>query len=110
LATETPKVLAQAALSATTLTDVYTCGSSGGAAISSVVICNQSATPTTFRISISVAGAADTAKQYLYYDIPLPGNDTFIATVGVSLANTDVLRAYVGAATISINVFGVELS
>jgi len=107
---ETSKILAQSSPAATSLTDVYTCGSSGGAAISSVTICNQSATPTTFRISLAVAGAADTAKQYLYYDIPLPGNDTFIATIGVSLANTDVLRAYVGAATVSINVSGVELS
>jgi len=107
---ETAKILAQSSLAATTLTDVYTCGSSGGAAISSVYVCNRSATATTFRISVAAAGAADTNKQYLYYDIPLPGNDTFVFTVGVSLANTDVLRAYANDATVSVNVFGVELS
>ena len=107
---ETLKVLAQSAPSATTLTDVYTCGSSGGATVSSVYLANRSATATTFRVSVAIAGAGNTNAQYLYYDIPIPGNDTFVATVGVTMANTDVLRVYVAAATVSVNVFGVEVS
>lgn len=103
---DTLKVLGQAALAATTLTDVYTAASP--ATVSTVSVCNRSATATTFRVSVAVAGAADATKQYLFYDVPLAGNDSFTATLGITMAATDVLRAYAGAATVSVNVFGVE--
>ena len=108
--TQTLKVLGQSALAATTLTDVYTVPSSTSTTVSSVVICNAAGTATTFRLSIAVAGAADTAKQYLYYDTSLAANDTFIATIGVTLAATDILRAYAGNANLSVTVYGVEIS
>lgn len=107
---DTLKVLAQTKPSATTLTDSYTVGAATSTAISSVVVCNQSATATSFRISIAVAGAADTTKQYLYFDVPIAGNDTFIATIGIGLATTDVLRVYNTLATLSFNVLGVEIT
>lgn len=103
---DTLKVLGQAALSATTLTDVYT--AAAAATVSTVVVCNRSSTPTTFRLSVAVAGAADATKQYFAYDVPLAGNDTVPFTIGLTMAATDVLRAYAGAATVSVNVFGVE--
>ncbi len=103
------RTLAQANPLATTLTDVYTATAPvATVTISSVVVCNRSAVATTFRFAVAVAGAADDPKQYLYYDLPILGNDTFIFTIGVTLAVTDKLRAYVGAATLSFNVFGVE--
>lgn len=107
---DTLKVLGQASLAATTLTDLYTVPAATGTTISSVVLCNRSATPTTFRLSVAQAGAADAVAQYLYYDVPLAGNDTYVATIGITLAATDKIRAYVGAATVSVTVFGVEVS
>lgn len=107
---ETSKVLAQTNPTATTLTDSYTNATAGGAVVSSLTVCNRSATQTTFRVSVAVAGAADDNKQYIYYDVIIPGNDTFIATVGITLANTDVIRVYATLATLTFNFFGVELS
>ena len=103
-------VLAQSKPSATTLTDSYTVPASTTAVISSIVICNQSATATSFRISIAKAGAADTAAQYLYYDVSIDGNDTFVATIGATLAATDVVRVYNTLATLSFNIFGVQVT
>ena len=103
------KVLAQSTPAVTTLTDVYTVPASTIAVISTLVICNRSAVATTFRISIAVAGAADDVKQYIFYDIPIAGNDSFVASLGVALAATDKVRAYIGAATLSITLFGVEV-
>lgn len=105
---DTLKVLGQSNPSAATLTDLYTAGGAG-ATVSSLVVCNRSATPTSFRVSAAVAGAADDDKQYLYYNQPLEGNDTFIATIGVTLAVTDKLRVYASAATVSFSAFGVEV-
>lgn len=107
---DTLKVLAQSLPSATTLTDVYTVPGATSATISSVVICNQSSTATTFRLSVAVAGAADATKQYIYYDVDLAGNDTFIATIGITLAATDVVRGYSGNGSISFQLFGVEVT
>lgn len=107
---ETVKVLAQNFPAAATLTDMYTCASALGAVLSSITVCNQSGVATTFRVSIAVAGAADATKQYLYFDVTLAGNDTFIATVGLTVANTDVVRVRATLNTISFMLFGTELS
>ena len=103
------KVLGQSAPAATTLTDAYTVPAATQTVLSTVVVCNQGAA-TTFRVSIAVAGAADTPKQYLYYDTAIAQNATLTATLGISLATTDVVRVYAGAATLSFNVFGVEIT
>lgn len=108
--TDTIKVLAQVAPSAATLTTLYTVPSVTSTVISSITVSNNSATPTSFRISIQVAAAADNAKQYLYYDVAIPGNDTFVATIGVSLATTDVIKCYATLATLAFNLFGVEIT
>jgi hypothetical protein len=110
MATETYKVLAQSNPSAASLTDAYTVPALTSAVVSSVVVCNRSATPTTFRISVAVAGAADDNKQYLYFDVPAPANDTFIATIGVSLSAADVVRVYATLATLSFNIFGTQVA
>ena len=105
---ETIKVLAQSLPPAATLTDVYT--ASVSAVISSIVLANQASSATTVRLSAAVAGAADAAKQYLYYDVPVPANDSLVLTLGITLAATDVLRAYSANGAVSVNVFGVEAS
>ncbi len=102
------KVLGQLNPSATTLTDLYTVPLATKTTCTSIVVANRSATPTSFRISVAKAGAADDAKQYLYYDVPISANDTFIATIGITLETTDVVRVYAGAATLSFNLFGIE--
>lgn len=104
------KTLAQSAPLAATLTDIYTVPGATSAAISSIVICNRSATATAFRVAVAVAGAADNVKQYLCYDTPIYGNETKEITLGVAMAATDVLRVYATLATVSFNVFGVEVS
>lgn len=104
------KTLAQVNPGATTLTDGYTVPASTQASISSIVIANRSATPTSFRISVAPAGAADNAKQYLYYDVAIDGNDSFVATLGITLDETDVIRVYATLATLSFNIFGVEVT
>ncbi len=107
---ETLKVLAQSAPAAATPVDAYTVAASTSTTVSSIVVCNRSATDTTFRLSVAVAGAGAADEQYLYYDEEIKGNTTFIATIGLTLAATDVLRVYATLATVSFNVFGVEVT
>lgn len=86
------------------LADLYV--STGQVTGSSLVICNRTNTQKTFRLSIAVANAADDPKQYLYYDTIVAANDTFIATIGITLANTDVVRCY-GDSNLTFQLFGV---
>lgn len=107
---QTIKVLGQLKPSAATLSTLYTVPASTSAVCSSIVVANQSAVATAFRISVRVAGEADAAKQYLYYDVPIGGNQTFIATIGISLATTDVVSVYNTLATLSFSLFGKEIT
>lgn len=110
MATVTLKVLGQSAPSATTLTDLYTVPALTSAVCSSLVVCNRSATATSFRISVAKGGVADATNQYLYYDVTIAGNDTFIATIGMTLETTDTVRCYATLATLTFTLFGQENS
>jgi hypothetical protein len=107
---QTLKTLAQVNPSATTLTTLYTVPASTSTAVSSLVICNQAASAGSFRVSIQVAAAADNAKQYLYYDTVIPANDTFVATIGVTLATTDVVKIYASSTSLRFSLFGAEVT
>lgn len=61
--------------------------------LTSLVISNHDDDATTFRVSLALQGAADTAAQYLYYDTPLQGNDTFLAQFDLRIRRGDVVRA-----------------
>jgi hypothetical protein len=106
---EAQRILGQAAPAAGVLTDLYTAPSR--AVVSSVTACNRSSTADTrFRLSVASGGAVDSPDQYVYYDLPLFAADTFIATVGITLAAGDVVRCYADSASVSFNLFGVEIT
>ena len=108
---EQTRVLEQSAPAAATLTAMYTVTAPVlGAVVSSIVVCNRSATPTTFRIAVSPLGAAISDEMYQYFDRPIPALDTFIATVGIGLETTDVVRVYATLATVSFSLHGLEIS
>jgi hypothetical protein len=104
------KILGQISPSATTETNLYVVPATTSTVCSSISICNRGGTQTTFRVSFSQSGGATANKDYLYYDVTLAGNDTFIATIGVTLATTDVIRVYSGNASLSFQLFGTEIS
>lgn len=104
------KVLGQSSPSATTETVLYTVPAATSAIASSVIVCNRSAVLSTFRISIAVGGTTTANKDYIYYDLPIGANDTFIATVGVTLAATDEVRVYASNTNLSFSLYGSEIS
>lgn len=109
-ATETYRVLSQANPMANTLTPAYTVPASISTQITSIIVCNTNGVSTTFRIAVQIAGASSSTQQYIYYDLPILNNDTFIATVGITLATTDVIAVQSGMSGVSFNIFGVEMS
>jgi len=104
----TMKVLGQLAPSATTETELYEVPASTETVISSLAVCNRGASAATFRVSVSVGGGATANKDYLYYDLLIPPNDTFIATSGFTMAAGDIMRVYCSNGSFSISLFGQE--
>jgi hypothetical protein len=51
-----------------------------------------------------------TNKQYIIYQMPMQPNNTYTATIGMSLATTDVVSCYSTNGTSSFNLFGVQLT
>ena len=106
----TYKVLGQSNPSATTATTLYTVPAATAAVVSTLVICNQTSTSATFRISVRPAGASQTAAMYLAYDVVVGGSDSTALTLGITLATTDVITVYASVATLSFAAFGSEIS
>jgi len=106
----TYKVLGQSAPSATTNTDVYTVGSGKQATVSTITVCNRSATIATYRIAIRVAGSALSNEEYIAYDAPIGSNDSVTWTIGVTLGAADVVTVYASTANLSVNIFGAEIA
>lgn len=104
------KVLGQSAPLAATLTTLYTVPAATQVSTSSIVVCNRSATATSFRVAVRPAGAGISDEHYLYYDVAIPGNDTFVSTIGISLGATDVVSVYATLATLSFNYYGQEVT
>jgi len=107
---ETYGILAQSTPTGTSSTDIYTVPTGRYAVISAVVVCNQTAVAKTFRLSVAKAGATLGTTQYLAYDTQVDANGTVTFQLGITLAETDKIRAYISATTVSFNVFGVEIT
>lgn len=104
-------VLAQVAPSAGVLTDAYAVPPTKTyAVVSTIVVCNRDPVAALYRIAVAVAGAADNVKQYIAYDEEIPGNSSFTWTLGITPATTDVIRVRTDNATVSFNIFGVEVT
>jgi ABC-type iron transport system FetAB permease component len=106
----TYKVLGQVNPSATTATTLYTVPSTTSTVCSTLTVCNQSSTVATFRVAVRPAGATLDPKHYISYDSSVSGNDMVAMTLGITLAQTDVITIYASTANVSFNLFGSELS
>lgn len=101
-------VLGQAAPAATTDTDLYTVPAGKSTVCSTLSICNRGATSATYRVAIRPSGAAIANTHYLFYDASLPAKATDLATIGLTLAATDVVTVYASTADLTFSLFGDE--
>lgn len=106
---DTFKVLGQADPIGGVLTALYTVPGATQVTTSSITVCNRNDFASSFRLAVAVAGAADDLKQYIYYDQEVKAKSTFIATIGMTLQATDVVRVQT-LGGVSVNLFGVEVT
>jgi hypothetical protein len=104
------KVLAQSNPAATTLTTLYTVPAATSTVVSTITVCNQTATAATYRIAVRPAGASIAAQHYIVYGATVAASDTTALTLGITLATTDVISVYASTANLSFSAFGSEIS
>lgn len=102
------KVLAQSAPSATTNTDIYTVPASSETVISTIFVCNRSASPATYRIAVRPNGATLASQHYIAFDVTVGASDSTTITSGITMDAADVLTVYASTANLSFSVFGSE--
>lgn len=93
-----------------TMLALYTVPAVTQAVVSAITVCNQAAVDATFRISIQVAGAADSPKQYIAYDEAVFANDSMDRVIGLTLGAGDIVMVTASAVTVSFNLSGSEIS
>ena len=102
-------VLGQSNPSATTLTTLYTVPSGKQIQELSGIVCNRSATATSFRVAIRPNGASISNEHYIYYDVAIGGKDTFYFDYRIRISDTDVVSVYATDATLSFSIYGEEI-
>lgn len=102
------KVLGQVAPAATTNTDTYTVPAGKSAVCSTLSVCNRGTVTAAYRVAVRLAGAAMANASYIFYDASLPAKATDLVTIGMTLAETDVVTVYSSTADLSFNLFGNE--
>lgn len=108
--TITYRVLGQANPAANTPVTLYTNATAYGAVISTLAVCNTGNTATTFNAAVRVAGTSTSTQQYFAYNTILPANDTISMTIGITMANTDVMTVSSTSSYVAFNLFGSEIS
>ena len=102
-------ILAQSNPSATTETTLYT--ASAATVVSSLVICNQTASAATYRIAVRPSADGSTAaKHWIVYGATVGGSDSTALTLGLTLATGDKVKIYASTANISFSAFGSEIA
>jgi hypothetical protein len=99
------------------LTPLYTVPANTETVVSSIVINDVGNAGGGFAVAIAVAGAADTIAQYIYGS-PSVGafmdqDDTFVATIGITLGPGDVVNVRnisAAASELTFQLFGSEIS
>lgn len=106
----TYKVLGQVNPSASTLTTLYT--ATAAAIITTLSVCNKGTGTSLpqFRVAVRPAAAAIANQHYLVYDKELANSETVILTLGITLANTDVVSVYANTADFAFTAFGGEIT
>lgn len=100
----------QGTASTGTYATLYTTPAATEAVISSIVICNQSASAITVRIGLDTTAGTPGASEFLVYDAPIAGNDTVSLTLGVSLPAERYIQISSSANTCSFTAFVSEIS
>lgn len=79
--------------------------------VSSIVICNTSASSATYTIAVNTASATYATGRYVVFQATIAGNDTVALTLGLVLDPTNrYLNVSSSTTSVNFSAYGAELS
>ena len=89
---------------------IYTVPALKATIISTITIANSSDTDTAV-VTVNVVQQSDSADthNYILYKLPIQTFDSYMATVGITLAVGDAIAITVVAGSVAMSVFGTEM-
>jgi len=93
----------------TTADVLYTAPASTTGVVSTIVICNQTASTQTYRICVNTSTAFASAG-YLMYGCSVGANDSAFLSLGLTLAAGSSLLCSGTSASVSFSAFGAEIT
>jgi hypothetical protein len=107
----TYKILGQAAPANTSNTSLVSTVASAARVVSSLVITNTSANAASARVFVRATGGTSDTTTAIVYDAPVAPYSTVAYTLGVTIANTDVIEVRSNVANaLTFSAFGSEIS
>ena len=106
----TYKVLGQLNPTANTLSNVYTVPSATQAVVSTITVCNQTASNVSYSIAVAPDGQADNVRHYIIRGGVVPAADSIAMTLGITIDANDQIRANTNNNSVSFSIFGSEIT
>lgn len=102
------KILAQVSPAAASETLFYTVPISSQTLLETLNVCNRDNMAATFRLRIAKVNAALSPEQWVFYDLTLQPNDTYVAMMHKRLAAKDAVYVTSSNGLVSFGAFGIE--
>lgn len=80
------------------------------AVVSSIIICNTTGSPQTYRIGIDTTEGTPSSSEWVVYGATAQANDTVCLTLGVCLQNSRYLRVSSSDSGVTFSAFVSEIS
>lgn len=77
--------------------------------VSTIVICNQTASAQTYRLAVS-STTSPSSSEFIVFGSSIPANDTVTLTLGITMQAGRYIMASGTSSSISVSVFGTEIS
>ena len=82
----------------------------GETIVSSIVIANREAATNTFRLAVRPGGATLANEHYIAYDSDVLANDSITLTLGITLADNDIITVGASDDKVSFSAFGTVIT
>ena len=99
--------------SANTQTNVYVVPAATEAVVSTITVCNQTASNASYSLMVMASSefnAAAPTATYIVRGATVPASDTIILTIGLTVNAGSVIAANTNNASISFAAFGSEIT
>lgn len=103
---QSANILAQLAIPAGVETVLFTVSGTTRCQVQGFTFCNNNSTFNSFRLAFCPLGVVNHPADWVYFDIPMPGNDTLLYEVDLTLNVRDTVLVFSTNGGVSVTLYG----